>query len=190
MVDFIITGLGNPGELYQDTPHNLGFDVVDAWATYYGLEWKQDKKHKAQTTLLKDNGKTLLGVKPYSFMNNSGGPVQSVCSYYKCPPHNVIVICDEVALPFMQIKIRRAGGAGGHNGVKDIINKMGSDIMHYRVGIGPKPFENMPLEDYVLSPLSPEQRALRREKLPSTIEGLRLLVEQGPEVAMNLIHGL
>lgn len=188
MVDFILAGLGNPGELYQNTPHNIGFDVIEAWAAFYGLTWTEDKKRKAWVATLKIAGKALIGVKPYSYMNNSGDPLQGLCSYYKCPPEQVIVISDEIDLPFMEVKIRNGGGAGGHNGLRDILAKVGKNVLHYRVGVGPKPFASMPLEHYVLHPMSPQQRELRKEKMTKVIYGLQLLVDKGPEFAMNLMH--
>lgn len=126
-------------------------------------------------------------------MNCSGAPVQSLLQYYKGSPAQVVVVHDDIDLALMEVKIRLSGGAGGHNGVRDLIAHLGPDFIRYRVGIGPRPEgpeASESLADYVLRPFSAEQKALKEEKMPKIIQGLQLLVDKGPDSAMNRVHSL
>lgn len=132
----LITGLGNPGESYKLTRHNIGFLALDQFATANDFEpWQEDSKHKCLRTE-KTMGKTkVILIQPQTFMNNSGEAVQAVANYYKISLANIIAVYDELSIPFGQIRTRIGGQAAGHNGIKSLIQHLGTDFGRIRVGI-------------------------------------------------------
>ena len=147
---YIIAGLGNPGKKYENTRHNMGFLVLDAFAQRHGIKVSKIK-HKALTGEGFIAGKKVLLVKPQTYMNLSGESLREVMEYYKVPIENLIVIYDDISLPAGHIRIRAKGSAGGHNGMKSIITHLGTEnFRRIRIGIGEKPVD-MDLADYVLS---------------------------------------
>ena len=132
----LIVGLGNPGRHYQDNRHNLGFGVVDVLAASWRIE-VTEKKHKALYGRGRWQGHSVILLKPQTYMNRSGESVLSAMSFYKVLPNDIFVILDDIALPPGQLRIRQQGSAGGHNGLKDIISRLGrDDICRLRIGIG------------------------------------------------------
>lgn len=129
----IIVGLGNPGASYAATRHNVGFAVLDALAAELGAAWRADKAHRAQVA----TGNGVLLVKPQTYMNDSGESVGALARYFKCEPHQVLVVYDDIALPIGALRLRERGSAGGHNGMKSIIAHLGTEAFpRLRVGIG------------------------------------------------------
>lgn len=159
MTPRLIVGLGNPGAPYRQTRHNLGFRVVDHLATALGAAWKSEPDVISSLTAV-DDGKIFL-IKPQSFMNDSGTPVQRFISFYKIPVNHLLVIHDDLDLPFGELRPAFDRGAAGHNGVSDIIEKLGSQAFHrLRIGIGSNRNINISAEDYVLQKFSTEENSL------------------------------
>lgn len=182
---YLIVGLGNPGRQYEATRHNMGFDTID-----YLIE-----KHKIPQAGVKFNamyGKGIIGgekvilMKPLSFMNLSGGPVQEMANYFKIDPETeIIVIYDDIDLEPGQLRIRKQGSAGGHNGIKDIIRRLGTEkFLRIKVGVGAKP-KGWDLADHVLSRFADSDRRLVDEAIERAGEAVEKIVSQGPDAAMN-----
>lgn len=181
----LVIGLGNPGTQYRGTRHNLGFEVLDRYAGEYGLEFRKKKESLVAEAPHPQDGE-LLFVKPQTFMNLSGDVLAEYRNkhWYK-DPASLLVVFDDAALPVGQIRIRTGGSAGGHNGMKSIIERLGNDrFPRLRVGIGAPP-PNLALEDYVLKGFAPAERAQIEETLPRAVEALRAALTDGVEAAMN-----
>lgn len=160
----LIVGLGNPGKKYLATRHNAGFLAADHLADSWEASWKENKVAHALTAEANVNGQKVVLAKPQTFMNLSGQAVASLCGKYKVEPKNIWVVYDEAAIEPNQLRVRVGGSAGGHNGLKSIIEYIGPDFARFRLGIG-SPAENIPLEDYVLQKFSTEELLLMRQKL-------------------------
>ncbi|MGC6455589.1 MAG: aminoacyl-tRNA hydrolase [Coraliomargaritaceae bacterium] len=188
----VIAGLGNPGPKYRNTRHNIGFDVVDALAirasTGSSLVWKQDSRFEAVVAEVVFSERKLLLMKPQTFMNASGRSISAVMRYRKLQPQEVLVLYDDITLDLARIKLSCGGSAGGHNGIADIIQRIGSGFTRYRVGVGAKPEKEMDLADYVLSQFSADERKLLDSRMPDYLEQIALVVDKGIEPAMNIIN--
>lgn len=186
---FLIVGLGNPSAKYEKTRHNVGFDVIDALADKYNIEVKE-KKSKALCGSGYMEGQKVILVKPQTFMNLSGESVAPLMNFYKLDPaEELIVVCDDINLEPGYIRIRKKGSAGGHNGLKDIIAKTGSDqFSRVKVGVGKKPAD-WDLADFVLSRFSKEERAELEGAIVDTMDALVHMVLDETEEAMNLYNG-
>ncbi len=150
----IIIGLGNPGHEYERTRHNAGFMVVDALAKSIGITWKHEPKLRSMIAEGVIDGEKIILVKPTTFMNNSGESVRAVVDYWKLHASSMIVVSDDIDLPFGQIRFRLEGGAGGHNGLKSLIQYLGTQqFPRLKVGVGAPP-EHIPLENFVLQKLA------------------------------------
>lgn len=165
----LIVGLGNVGKEYDGTRHNIGFDCVDAFAKANDfqpwIEKKDLKCHVATATL----GETrAIAIKPTTFMNLSGDAVQAVAHFYKIPADKIIVVHDELDIPFGQIRLRLGGGSAGHNGLKSIISTIGEGFGRVRIGIGPKEPEQMDSADFVLARFTKAQEAHRASLMRET----------------------
>lgn len=154
-----IVGLGNPGKKYVHTRHNLGFLALEhlhqAWG---GSEWRLEKKFQAEISEATSAGRRIFLVKPQTFMNKSGESVQALLAFYKAGPENLIVLHDEVDIPFGRVKTTLSSRAAGHNGVKDIIEKLGTqDFRRLRLGVGKSENQNISIADHVLQNFSEEE---------------------------------
>ena len=167
---FVIVGLGNPGKKYDNTRHNAGFISIDALADKYGISISE-KKHKALCGSGVIEGNKVLLVKPQTFMNLSGESVRSVMDFYKIDPEeDMLVIYDDISLAPGNIRIRKKGSAGGHNGIKSIIAHAGTqNFMRIKVGVGEKP-SGWDLADYVLGHFSEEDNAKLKEIMPDVMQ--------------------
>ena len=181
---YIIAGLGNPSKEYEGTRHNVGFMAVDALADQLGIA-VTERKHKAFC------GKGMIGtekvilVKPQTFMNNSGESLREVADFYKVEPSNVIVLYDDISLNVGQLRVRSKGSAGGHNGIKSLIQHLGSqEFKRIRVGIGDKP-PKMDLADYVLGRFSKTDAKLIEDAVKTAADAVTVIVERGIDTAMN-----
>ncbi len=168
-------GLGNPGTEYSRTRHNVGFMALDKLINHWQAVEKGSKRGLYQSFEAYVDGKKIYFVKPLTYMNLSGKAVQSICSMYKCQPSDFVVIYDDVALPFGKLRIRKQGSAGGHNGIKSIIEAIGQDFPRIRVGIGDER-EGKDLSGHVLSKFSQEE-VLEIEKVLGNF----------PEIAQSII---
>ena len=181
----LIVGLGNPGIEYQFTPHNIGFLAVDRIAEQCGVTI--DNRHcKAQTGRAKIGSEDILLAKPETFMNLSGMSVRELVEKYEVTPaSDLIVVYDELDLPFGTLKIRPRGGTAGHNGMESILGALGTDeFMRVRLGIAP----DHPVRDgarYVLAQFKKSQYELIDEMLGRTVEAVETILTDGPEAAMN-----
>lgn len=183
-IDYIIVGLGNPGAKYSETRHNAGFMAID-----YIVRQTNDKeklKHNAlciQTNLF---NKKILLMKPQTFMNDSGRAVKEASDYYKVSADKIIVIFDDISLNPGQIRIRRNGSAGGHNGIKSIIEYLGtSDFPRIKVGVGAKPHPDYDLADWVLSKFPPSDMKKIQSVFSFISESADLMVNGKITDAMN-----
>jgi peptidyl-tRNA hydrolase, PTH1 family len=182
----LIVGLGNPGKEYENTHHNAGFMALDRLAEHFDLgEFKPSSKFKATVAEGEIEGEKVILAKPQTFMNLSGRAVRDILSYYKIWLPDLVVIYDDVAIPKGELRIRKNGSAGGHNGMKSIIQELGSEeFVRVRLGIEPLKPLKVPLENYVLDRFSARGMALFRinlDKVPSIIE---TLLKNGVEKAM------
>lgn len=182
---FVIVGLGNPGKKYENTRHNAGFIAVDALAAKYGISISE-KKHKALCGTGYIEGNKVLLVKPETFMNLSGESVRSVMDFYKIDPEeDMLVIYDDISLAPGNIRIRKKGSAGGHNGIKSLIAHTGTqNFMRIKVGVGEKP-SGWDLADYVLGHFSDDDNTKLKEVMPDIIQAAVLMLQGDVDKAMN-----
>lgn len=182
---FVIAGLGNPGEKYEKTRHNVGFDVIDVLADQYNIKVK-DKKCRALCGSGIIQGQKVLLVKPQTFMNLSGESIAGIMNFYKLDPKSqLLVIFDDISLDPGKLRVKRKGSAGGHNGIKNIIAGCGTqDFMRIKIGVGAKP-QDWDLADYVLSRFSGADRALVEDAMKDAADAAALLVKGEIDAAMN-----
>ena len=182
---FLIVGLGNPTKQYEKTRHNIGFDVMDALADKYNISISENK-HKALCGKGVIEGMKVVLAKPQTYMNLSGESVAELVNYYKLDPESeLIVVFDDISLEPGNIRIRKKGSAGGHNGIKNIIANLGTDhFMRVKVGVGEKP-KNWDLADYVLSTFPKEDREKVEEAMDHAVEAVRMMLDGETEAAMN-----
>lgn len=182
---YIIVGLGNPGSEYRRTRHNAGFDTVSALADRFNIEMDYIK-HKAQCGKGLIEGNKVLLAMPQTYMNLSGESVRQIVDYYKIDiTTDLIVVYDDIYLEPGQVRIRKNGSAGGHNGMKNIITHLGTDqFMRVRIGVGKKPKE-YDLKDYVTGHFSPEDREKVETALINAGQGICEIMSAGIESAMN-----
>ncbi len=182
---YIIAGLGNPDKKYWNTRHNIGFDVIDAIAEKNDIVMGE-KKHKAVIGKGIIAGQKAVLVKPLTYMNLSGESIRSVIDFYKVDEKSeLVVISDDVNLDMGQLRIRKRGSDGGHNGLKNIILHLGHDeFIRVRMGVGEKP-PGMDLADYVLCHYFKEEREAMNESARDAAMAIEMIVTQGPDAAMN-----
>lgn len=181
---FLIAGLGNPGDQYAKTRHNIGFDVLEEFA----------KRHSIKLNKLKFNaiygdgniyGKRVMLVKPTTYMNRSGISINEIASYYKIPSENILVIVDDIDIPFSCLRIKRNGSAGSHNGLKSIVQVLGTqDFPRLRIGVGQK-HPRQDLADFVLSRFSKIERPYIDETIEITLDALDEIIINGIGSSMN-----
>ncbi len=180
---YLIAGLGNPGDKYENTRHNVGFHVIDVLAdrmrTTVG-----ERKHFALTGRGMIGAERVILAKPQTYMNNSGQSLRAIADFYKIPPEDIIVVSDDIDLEEGQLRIRLKGSAGGHNGLKSIIAHLGSqEFKRVRVGIGGKP-EGWDLADYVLGQLKGADRETMEKAYRTAADAVETMVTEGGEAAM------
>ncbi len=182
---YVIAGLGNPEKKYQNTRHNVGFDVIDALASQYNITMKS-RKHKALIGTGAICGARVMLVKPLTYMNRSGDSIAEILDFYKLSAEeSLIVIYDDISLEPGSIRIRKKGSAGGHNGIKSIIARAGgSDFSRIRIGVGQKP-QGWDLADYVLGRFSGEERKSVDEAIENACKAAGRMVNNETEAAMN-----
>ena len=185
---YIIVGLGNPDGQYQNTRHNIGFDVIDVIAAKNNIA-VSERKHKAIIGKGFVGGQKVVLVKPQTYMNLSGESVREVIDFYKIDEKSeLIVISDDVSLDVGQIRIRKKGSAGGHNGLKNIILHLGHDEFHrVKMGVGEKP-EGYDLADYVLGHFPKEEREIMDESAKRAADAIEVMIMDGADAAMNLYN--
>ena len=185
---FVIAGLGNPGLRYAGTRHNVGFGAIDELAERCRIS-VDTEKHKALIGKGVIEGQRVILVKPQTFMNLSGESIRQVMDYYKLSPEELLVIYDDINLDVGRLRIREKGSAGGHNGMKNIIARLGTDqFARIRIGVGAKP-PRMDLADYVLGRFPEEELPLVREGLSEAARAAAMIVGGQMAAAMNQFNG-
>lgn len=184
----LVVGLGNPGSGYERTRHNVGFLVADSLAERVGGRFTVHKKSGTDVLQARLDGRQILIAKPRSYMNLSGKPVAALARFFSVPPTEVVVIHDELDLPFGEIRLKRGGGEGGHNGLRSVSGALTTkDYLRTRIGIGRPPGRQDPA-DFVLKPFS----AVERKEVPVVVEqaadAVELLLKLGLEGAQNRLH--
>ncbi len=184
-VTWLVVGLGNMGDQYDRTRHNVGFDVIDLLADQLNIP-VQRLKFKALTNTAELGGAKVLLMKPVTFMNLSGEAVEQAAAFYKVPPERVIVVSDEVALPPGKLRVRPSGSAGGHNGLKNIIAHLHSDqFPRVRIGVGQKPHPDYDMADWVLGrPQGADRDAVDGAEARAA-QAVEAIIKDGAPSAMN-----
>ncbi len=182
---YIIVGLGNPGKKYENTRHNVGFVCIDMLAAEYNIS-VLECKHKAMLGKGYIEGQKVVLVKPQTFMNLSGESVRSVLDFYKADPESeLIIIYDDISLAPGALRIRKKGSAGGHNGIKSILQHLDNDIFkRIKIGVGEKP-AGYDLADYVLGHFSPAESKEVSEACKKAADAVTLLIQEKTDEAMN-----
>ena len=184
-VSWLIVFLGNPGPRYEMTRHNAGFMAADAMAKEKNVNINK-ARFKALTANCDIGGESVLLMKPQTFMNLSGDAVAQAARFYKIPPEHVIVVSDEISLPIGKLRIRTKGSAGGHNGLKDIIAKLGTDAFpRIRIGVGAPPHPDYDMADWVLSSFKNQDAEDMLAAAARAAQAAQCYITQGADRAMN-----
>ena len=184
-VSWLIVFLGNPGPRYEMTRHNAGFMAADAMAKEKNVNINK-ARFKALTATCDIGGESVLLMKPQTFMNLSGDAVAQAARFYKIPPEHVIVVSDEISLPIGKLRIRTKGSAGGHNGLKDIIAKLGTDAFpRIRIGVGAPPHPDYDMADWVLSSFKNQDAEDMLAAAERAAQAAQCYITQGADRAMN-----
>ena len=186
----VIAGLGNPGAEYANTPHSIGFEVVDAVARGIGASWKGSSSFKGELATGLLGGVKVLLVKPQTYMNLSGECVSPVLKYHNATIDDLLVVSDDINLPVGRLRIRKGGSAGGHNGLKSVIERAGSpDFVRLRLGVGLDPQDRANVIGHVLGKFSPEVRQAMDEVVAKAAEAVGAIENENLETAMNRYNG-
>jgi peptidyl-tRNA hydrolase, PTH1 family len=191
---FLIAGLGNPGPNYEETRHNVGFLIVDELARQQELSLDSGKWDGLFCRASFFGGRIFL-LKPQTFMNLSGKSVARFADFFKIPVDHILVVHDDLDMHPGRLKLVSNGGAGGHNGIRSLIQCLGSNKFYrLKYGIG-KPGQNevhaeMPVEKYVLAPFSKDEKELLEKRIPLVLEGIEIFVKSGGQQAMNVLNGV
>ncbi|MCQ2558766.1 MAG: aminoacyl-tRNA hydrolase [Oscillospiraceae bacterium] len=184
-VQWIVCFLGNPGLKYENTRHNAGFMTADAFARKHGLSITRLRFH-ALTATCSIGEENVLLMKPQTYMNLSGQAVSEAARFYKVPPEKVIVISDEISLPIGRLRVRSKGSAGGHNGLKNIIQCLGSDqFARIRLGVGAPPHPDFDMKDWVLAVFRDQDAVDMAAACDRAADAIECYITQGPDRAMN-----
>ena len=180
---YLIAGLGNPGDKYRMTRHNIGFEVLDYLADVYHVKINKIK-HKALLGECTIGGEKVLLAKPQTFMNLSGESIREIANFYKIPPENIIVIYDDKSIAVGSVRIRKKGSDGGHNGMKSIIYQLANDnFSRIRIGIGEPPGAGENLVGHVLGRFSKEEIEIIEKIIEKVPQMLSCIVREGADVA-------
>ena len=187
-VSSLVVGLGNPGPEYAETRHNVGHMVAGEMVRRGASSLSVSKKTHTRTATVRVGGEAVVVGVPMSYMNVSGGPTSSLAKYHSVEPTDVIVIHDELDLPFGTVKLKRGGGSGGHNGLKDVTKALGTpDYVRVRVGIG-RPPGRMDAATFVLKPFSPAERKELPFLVDDAADAVELILSSGLEAAQLRVH--
>ena len=188
-VDWLLVCLGNPGDQYENTRHNVGFMVADEIADRANVPI-QKLKYKALTNTVTLRGQKVLVMKPITYMNLSGEAVRQAVDFYKVPADHVLVVSDDTALAVGRLRIRKGGSAGGHNGLKNIIQHLGTDqFPRLRLGVGEKPHPDYDLADWVLGKFQGEDKKAMDAAVKKAADAVECILSQGLDRGMNKFNG-
>ncbi|HRP34847.1 MAG TPA: aminoacyl-tRNA hydrolase [Gammaproteobacteria bacterium] len=183
----MIVGLGNPGPEYAPTRHNAGFWLADLLADRHGGTFRGERKFGADLASVRIDGADVLLLKPQSFMNRSGGPVQAAAAYLKVPVEQILVAHDDLDLPPGDVRLKQGGGHGGHNGLRNMITHLGPGFWRLRLGIG-HPGHRAEVIDYVLQRPSREDDLLIHAAVSDAADVMPILLGSGEQPAMHKLH--
>ena len=182
----IVAGLGNPGVQYANTPHSVGFETVDAIAAAAGVSWEEKRQFKCLMATVSIAGERVLLVKPQTFMNLSGESVAPVVKYHNATPADLLVVQDDIDLPLGRMRIRKGGSCGGHNGVRNIIERLGtSDFTRLKLGVGK---DRSNVIGFVLGKFSKDSRKVMDIVVAEAAKAVAVVVHDGPDRAMNAFN--
>lgn len=182
----IIAGLGNPGAEYLSTPHSVGFEAVDAIAAEFGAAWEEKRQYRCLWAQVRIGAEPCILVKPQTYMNLSGESVATVVKYRNATPADLVVVHDDIDLALGRLRIRRGGSCGGHNGVRNIIERLGSqDFVRVKIGVGK---DRANVVAHVLGKFDPVSRKIADAAVAAAAKAVVAVVHQGAEQAMNLFN--
>ena len=182
----IVAGLGNPGAQYANTPHSVGFEVVDALAAAAGVAWDERRQFKCLMARVTIAGQPVLLVKPQTFMNLSGESVAPVVKYHNATAADLLVVHDDIDLPLGRMRIRKGGSCGGHNGVRNIIERIGTqDFVRIKLGVGK---DRSNVVGFVLGKFHPDARKVMDLVVAEATKAVLAIVADGPDRAMNAFN--
>src|SRR6202453_3173525 len=185
----LVAGLGNPGGEYELSRHNLGWLVVDAYASKHGLAWKGAPQFDSVVARRElGPGRTLWLLKPQTFMNESGRAVAAFARYHRIEPASIAAVYGDLTINLGLVKVSVSGSDAGHNGVASLLEHLGNGFSRLRLGIGPRHPPEMDLKDFVLSRFTQEQLNLIQQKTDTYVQDLELLLKGGPDQAMNQLN--
>ena len=183
----IIVGLGNPGAQYENTPHSVGFEAVDAIAALIGTAWEEKRQYKCLMARGAFAGCPVMLVKPQTFMNLSGESVAPVVKYHNATPTDLLVIQDDIDLPVGRMRIRKGGSCGGHNGIRNIIERLGTpDFTRLKRGVGK---DKSDVIGHVLGKFDPQTRKTMDLVVAEAVKAAAAILTSGPDRAMNAYNG-
>ena len=183
----IIVGLGNPGAQYANTPHSVGFEAVDAIAASIGATWEEKRQFKCLMAKGVFAGLQVMLVKPQTYMNLSGESVAPVVKYHNCTPADLLVIQDDIDLAVGRLRVRKAGSCGGHNGIRNIIERLGTpDFARLKLGVGK---DRSDVIAHVLGKFDPRTRAVIDRLVAEAVKAAEMILKNGPDRAMNAFNG-
>ena len=183
----IIVGLGNPGVEYANTPHSVGFETVDAIASAAGVTWEEKRQYQCLWTRVSIAGTSCLLVKPQTYMNLSGESVAPIVKYQNATSADLIVVQDDIDLALGRLRIRKGGSCGGHNGIRNLIERLGtSDFVRLKLGVGK---DKSDVIAHVLGKFDPASRKIMDQEVAAAVKAVVEIVRNGPDKAMNVFNG-
>lgn len=183
----LVIGLGNPGADYVSTRHNAGFWLVDELARRFGGSFKAEKKFHGEVARVEIAGKDIRLLKPMTFMNRSGQSARAACDFLKLPPENILVAHDEIDLPPGTLRLKKGGGHGGNNGLRDVIAHLGPDFLRLRIGVG-HPGNASQVVNHVLSRPTKDEEPVLLRAIDDAVDGIELLLKEGLQKAQTKLH--
>ena len=185
---YLIVGLGNPGPRYERTRHNIGWQTLDRLALRHGLTFSKNEHH-AQTASVTIVGRRVILAKPQTYMNLSGNSVAPLAHYYKITPDRILIVCDDLDLPLGTLRIRKGGSSGGQNGLRHIVERLGTqEIPRIRIGIS-RPPGRMDPADWVMTPFKGDDEILAGEMQDRAVRAIETWLTEGIELAMSRHNG-
>ncbi len=186
---YLIAGLGNPGKEYVNTRHNIGFEVVDALCSKHDIKLNKEK-FRAIFGDGRIAGEKVIVAKPQTYMNLSGEAIREIAEWYKIEPENIIIIYDDISLSLGKLRIREKGSAGGHNGIKNIIYQLQTDVFpRIKVGMGMPENPEFDVKDYVLGHISKEETKILIDTAIRAVSAVEEIIKADPKSAMNKYNG-
>ena len=183
----IVVGLGNPGAEYANTPHSVGFETVDAIASAAGVAWVEKRQYKCLWARVSIAGTSCVLVKPQTYMNLSGESVAPIVRYQNATAADLVVVQDDIDLALGRLRIRKGGSCGGHNGIRNVIERLGtSDFARLKLGVGK---DRSDVIAHVLGKFDPISRKILDREVAEAVKAVIAIVRDGPDRAMNLFNG-